>query len=39
LREVFDALEVLGYQRSFDDCVVLIAQALDAAAQAQLKIR
>jgi hypothetical protein len=32
LREVFDALEVLDYQRSFDDCVALIAQTLDAAA-------
>ena len=31
LREVFDALEVLNYQRGFDDCVALIVQTLDAA--------
>jgi hypothetical protein len=32
LREVFDALETLNYKRSFDECVALVKQALNAAA-------
>ena len=34
LREVFDALEILDYKRSFDECVELVKQALDTAAAA-----
>ena len=31
LREAFDALEVLDYRRSFDECVESVTRALDAA--------
>jgi hypothetical protein len=31
LREVFDALESLDYQRNFDECVTLITRVLNAA--------
>lgn len=33
LREVFEALETLDYKRSFDECVVLVTRALDAASK------
>jgi predicted nucleotidyltransferase component of viral defense system len=32
LRETFAALEILNYQRSYDECVALVNQALDVAA-------